>query len=113
MEKWIKEDNKNVLRCYLKSNPAQKWYRKRTIEIWAESARFNTNQKLANQARRILKKCWFSGFEILEICRHVNREKYEQEPPIRIYETINTEKQEPPTRTDTQNPENQNITDPQ
>ena len=38
------------------------------IEIQAESARFNTSQKLANQARMILKKGWFPDFKILEIC---------------------------------------------
>ena len=38
-----------------------------------------------------LKKCWFSEFEIIEIRKQVNREGYEQDPPIRN-ETLNSEK---------------------
>ena len=35
--------------------------------------RFNTrSQKLANQARTILMKGWFSDLEILEICEQLN-----------------------------------------
>ena len=45
----------------------------------------------------ILKKDWFSDFEILKICGHVSHEEYQQNPPI---------------RTETQNPENQNTADP-
>ena len=36
----------------------------------------------------ILKKGLFSDLEILEICEHVNREEYEEDPPNRI-ETLN------------------------
>ena len=32
-------------------------------------ARFNTSQRLAEQAKMILRKDWFSDLEILEICR--------------------------------------------
>ena len=49
----------------------------------------------------ILKKGRFSNPVILEICRQVNREEYEQDPPTRI-ETENTEKQEIPNRIETQ-----------
>ena len=45
----------------------------------------------------ILKKDWISDFEILELYEQVNCEEYEQKPPTRI---------------ETQNPENQNNTDP-
>ena len=38
------------------------------IKIWAECTKFNTSYRLADQARLILKKGWFSDFEILEIC---------------------------------------------
>ena len=56
-KKWTREDNRNVLHCYFKSNLEQKVYRKIMIEIWTESARFNAkNQRLADQAKRILKK---------------------------------------------------------
>ena len=58
------------------------------IEIWTEYAIFNaTNQRLADQARIILKKVCFSDLEILE-----NQELYEQALPIHT-ETLNTAKQ--------------------
>ena len=44
-------------------------------------------------------------------CEQLKSEEYEQDHPTRI-ETINTEKQEPLNETETQNPENQNTTDP-
>ena len=76
-----KEDNKNVLHCYF--NLAQRRYK--TIEIWAESARFNTkSQRLADQVRLILMKGWFSELEILKICVNVNIEECEREPSPRI-----------------------------
>ena len=38
------------------------------IQIWAEFVRLDPKrQKLADQARMILKKGWFSDIEILEI----------------------------------------------
>ena len=45
----------------------------------------------------ILKKGWFSDLAMLEICRQVNSEEYEQDPLMQI-ETLNTE--------------NRNITEP-
>ena len=54
-------------------------------EIGSESTKFNTSQRLAEQAKLILKKCWFSDLEILEICEQVSREENDQEkPPTRI-----------------------------
>ena len=65
----------------LRANSAQKGYRKRMIEIWAESIRYNTiSQRLVDQARMILKKGWLSDFEILEMYTHLSCEEYEQEP---------------------------------
>ena len=62
------------------NNKRQRGYRKRMIEIGAECTRFNTtNKRLADQARMILKKGWFSNFEILEICQQVNREENQQD----------------------------------
>ena len=48
-KKWTKENSKNVLHCYFKSNPTQS---------------FNTSQRLADQTKMILKKGWFSDHEI-------------------------------------------------
>ena len=40
-KKGTREDNKNILHYYLKSNPIQRAYRKRINECWAEFAKFN------------------------------------------------------------------------
>ena len=77
-------------------------------EIWAESARFNrTTQRLADQARIILKKGWISDLEVLEICKQVNTEEYSQDSP---FPNRNTKcwKKEPPNRIKKENTENQN-----
>ena len=67
-KKWSKEVNKNVLHSYFESNPTQRMYRKRIIEIWANSARFNTtSQRPANPARMILKKGCLFDLQMLEI----------------------------------------------
>ena len=51
------------------------------IKIWAESARFQASQRHADLEIRILKKSWFSDFEILKICEQVSCEEYAQEEP--------------------------------
>ena len=53
---WTREDNHLALHCYFTSNPSQRGYRKKIIEIW-----------LADQVRTIIKKGWFSDLEILEM----------------------------------------------
>ena len=73
--KWEKEDNKFALCTYFRSNPTQRGYRKRTIEIWKENARFQpTCQRLADQIRTITKKGWFSDHKIWEIYQQINKE---------------------------------------
>ena len=57
----------------------------------------------------ILKKVWFSEFEILDIYQQVNREEYQPDTTTRT-ETLNMEKQEIPNRIDIQNNENRNTT---
>ena len=80
-KKWTREDNKNVFHCYFQSNLTQRGHRKRMIEIWEESARFNaTSQILADQARIESNKAWFSDRKILEICKQINSEEYERFP---------------------------------
>ena len=65
---WTREDNQLALHCYFRSNPSQRRYRKRMIDIWQEFASFpTTSQRLADQVRTIIKKGWFSGLEILEL----------------------------------------------
>ena len=60
------------------------------IEIWEEFARFKTtNQRLANQARIIIKKGCFSDFKILKIHQQINK-KTSQLDPIRVTTSLNT-----------------------
>ena len=54
---------------------------KRIIEIWAESTKFYTSQRLANLAWLIVEKDWLSNLEILGIRGQVNREEYTQNKP--------------------------------
>ena len=55
------EDNKLALYCYFGSNYTRSGYRKWMIEIWNECNWFKTtSQRLADQARLIIKKRWFS-----------------------------------------------------
>ena len=62
---WTSDDNQLALHCYFRSNPSQRGYRKRMIEIWQECASFQTtNQRLADQVRTITN---FFDLEILEI----------------------------------------------
>ena len=51
---WTKEENKLVMRCFYRSDPTRKAYRKRMIAIWREIGTFEiTEQRLVNQARVI------------------------------------------------------------
>ena len=68
-------------------------------EIWEEAANFKTtSQKLAEQARMILKKGCFSKLEKIEICGQVSHKEYDQ--------------QEQCKRDETQNMKNQNLREP-
>ena len=65
---WTREENQHALKCYFRSNPSQRGYRKRMIEIYQECAKFQTtSQRLTDQVRTIIKKGWFSDLEILKI----------------------------------------------
>ena len=49
-----REDNQLSLHCYFGSNPTQRGYRKRMIEIWQECVSFQTiRQRLADRIRSI------------------------------------------------------------
>ena len=92
---WTKEDNQLALHCYFWSNPTLRGYRKRTIEIWQKYVSFQTtSRRLADQVRTIIKKCWFSDLEILEI-----RQKTINEPDTNtVSETLGFDKQEQANR---------------
>ena len=104
---WTREDNQLALHCYFRSNPTQRGYWKRMMEIWQALSNFQTTiQRLADQVRTIIKKGWFSDLEIIEIHQKINDQQsgtntlpgnYKQKQPIR---------KEPPTS------ENENSTQP-
>ena len=62
---WTREENQLVLECYFRSNPSQRGYRKRMMEIWQERSTFQTtSQRLADQVRTIMKKSWLPDLEL-------------------------------------------------
>ena len=60
--KWTKEVNKIVMKCYIKSDPSKRGYRKRMMEFWkVEGICDVTEQRLADQARQIKTNQWLSA----------------------------------------------------
>ena len=50
---WTKVDNQLALNCFFRSNPTQRGYKKRMIEIWQQCSNFQTaSQRLADQVRK-------------------------------------------------------------
>ena len=94
--------------CYFQSNPSQRGYRKRMIEIWLECLSFQTtSQRLTDQVRTIIKKGWFSVLEILEIHQKAPKQNYDTVP-----DTSSGVKQKQPNRNYLQNLENRKATQP-
>ena len=108
---WTWEDNQLARHCYFKSNPTQRGYRKRMMEIWQELSIFQTtSQRLADQVRTIMKKGWFSELEIIEIHQKIN----DQERRNTLPDTPNINKQNQPIQneptSENGNPTQQNPT---
>ena len=61
------------------------------IVIWSKSAKHDTSQRTADQARLILKKDLFSDLEILEICGETHHELYIEREHHKPIETENLE----------------------
>ena len=103
---WTREDNQLALHSYFRSNPSQRGYRKRMIQIWQECASFQiTSQRLADQVTTIIKKGWFSDLEILEIHQKTNKQDYNTVPA-----TSRVVKQKQPNRNELPTSENRNAT---
>ena len=108
---WTREDNQLAPHCYFKSNPTQRGYRKRMLEIWQELSIFQTtSQRLADQVRTIMKKGWFSELEIIEIHQKIN----DRERRNALPDTANINKQKQPIQneptSENGNPTQQNTT---
>ena len=107
---WTWEDNQLTLHCYFRSNPTQREYRKRMMEIWQELSNFQTTrQRLVNQVRTAIKKGWFSHLEIIEIHRKINDQ---QSSNNTLPGTANINKQKQPIRKEPPTLENKNSTQP-
>ena len=79
-KKWTKEVNKLVMKCFNKSDPSKRGYRKRMMNIWGEIGVFNIReQSLADQSRVIRTDELLSKVELEEIQREVEREKQPEE----------------------------------
>ena len=87
---WTKELNRLVMKCYLKSDPSKRGYRKRMLEIWNKTGVFETTEhQLAGQALSIKNKGWLSQVEIEEIKRNLDaREINEGENAEENHEVI-------------------------
>ena len=106
---WNREDNQLALYYNFRSNPIQRGYRKRMIEICQEFAYFQTrSQRLADQVRTIMKEGWFSDLEIVEIHQKINSEQDNKTVP----DTSTINKQKQPNRYEPQTSENGNTTHP-
>ena len=74
--KWTKALNKIVMKCYLKSDPSVRGYRRRMHDIWKEIGLFElSEQNLVGQARVIRTNEWLSSIEVEELKREIEREK--------------------------------------
>ena len=62
---WSKNDNKQAMMSYFKSEPLKRGYRKRMLEIWKEIGTFDLKeQQLADQVRSIRKNSLMSEVEM-------------------------------------------------
>ena len=70
--KWNKEDNIELWKCYLLSDPQRRGYRKRMATLWHERGNEETTeQRLADQQRAISKREWLTQTEREEIRRKI------------------------------------------
>ena len=71
--KYSREDNRAVMKCYFRSRPEARGYRKRMFNIWKETGGFDTSeQRLADQVRVIKKDNWFTLEELDELREQVS-----------------------------------------
>ena len=104
--RWTREENQLVLECYFRSNPSQRGYRKRMMEIWQERPTFQTtSQRLADQVKTIMKKGWFSNLELLEIHQKTLKQSYNTVP-----DTPSGVKQKQSNKKEPQTSANENTT---
>ena len=65
---YSRADNIKIMECYYQSEPARKGYMARMRRLWMERGGFElTEERLAMQARTIIKKEWSTAEELDEI----------------------------------------------
>ena len=63
--KWISQENKIVMECYLLSEPKIRGYRKRMLSLWLQKGMFwVSEQRLVDQANAICSNSWMTELEI-------------------------------------------------
>ena len=97
------EDNQLSLHCYFRSNPSQRGYRKRMIEIWQDCANFQTIRLAVNNKERLVSWRWK-----LEIHQKINNEQDSNT----ISDIPSIDKQEQSNRNEPRTSENRNTTQP-
>ena len=77
---WSRQENRELLKCWLRVNPEQRGFRKRLFEIW--NARYpdrnESEQKLTGQVRAILRRKHFSDLEVEEMKRELEKDSPEE-----------------------------------
>ena len=73
--KWVKEVNKILIECWIKSEPSKRKYRQRMKKIWDEIGVFPvTEQRLSDQAMQIRVNKWLTDTE-MKMSRHHSRRR--------------------------------------
>ena len=90
---WTREHKQLALHCYFNSDPTQRGFKKRMMEVLQELSSFQTtSQRLTDQVKTIMKKGWFSELEIIEIRQKINDQVRRNTLP----DTSNINKQKQP-----------------
>ena len=92
--KWDREKNEEVYRCYTLSKPEERGYRKRMLQIWEQRGNtIESEQRLCDQMKMIMKNEWLSAVEREEIRRKLNVvEQQPTEEPLE-HQTLNQSNQ--------------------
>ena len=73
--KWTKAINRIVMKCYIKSDPSRRRYKKRVMDNWNDIGVFKiSEQRSADQARAIKTNSWLTDIKIEEIKRNIGSE---------------------------------------
>ena len=92
---WTKELNKIVMKCYIKSKPKKRGFRKRMLKIWNDTGIFQVSeQKLAGPALAIKNNCWISEMEMEELRRYIDLDEQGSEIEQDTSDEINDERKD-------------------